>query len=344
MNAPDLISLIERIAPPHGAASWDKSGIQVAGRQTRISSVAVALDPTPDTVERAIVHGANFILTHHPLSLTPRFLDTVDDHFRTVSTLIESGVCLYSAHTSLDVNPRGPVSWLADELGLRDRQVLEEVYRPKLTSFAFSASDAVTPDRWRNLMGVLSVTLREGMICITCREDVFPHVRESIASTLGYVPLFLQHLPIHDNSRQDATDAERDCPTQVLGYGCLGTLPHPMSPDHFFAMLANVVEREYWVTSGPVPGVVSTVGYCTGSGSGLADTAFRKGADVFITGDVKYHTALDALGCLIDVGHFSLEEEMMRRMAMLLADALPDISVFFLPAQDPMRLVLRDGH
>ena len=56
-----------------------------------------------------------------------------------------------------------------------------------------------------------------------------------------------------------------------------------------------------------------------------------------ITGDVKYHTALDADICMIDVGHHSLEEEMMRRMALLLAGELPGTDVFFVPSASPLR-------
>ena len=112
----------------------------------------------------------------------------------------------------------------------------------------------------------------------------------------------------------------------------------PFTPE-YVEELSGIVNREFWTVSGTTPQLVKKVAYCTGSGSDFAEKAFKLGADVYITGDVKYHSALDTTGCIIDVGHFSLEEEMMRQFALQLVDELSDIEIFFLPAQDPMRLV-----
>ena len=61
------------------------------------------------------------------------------------------------------------------------------------------------------------------------------------------------------------------------------------------------------------------------------------GAEIFITGDLKYHPALEAaeqLPLILDVGHFCLEEEMMRRFADRLREELP-LPVAFYPGRDP---------
>lgn len=55
---------------------------------------------------------------------------------------------------------------------------------------------------------------------------------------------------------------------------------------------------------------ISKVAVVTGSGAGFFGEAKRKGADVLVTGDVKYHAALDALAegiALVDIGHFAGE-------------------------------------
>lgn len=60
---------------------------------------------------------------------------------------------------------------------------------------------------------------------------------------------------------------------------------------------------------------------CSGSGSSLMGAFFASGADVYISGDLKYHDARDAeaagLG-LIDVGHFASEH----LIVAILADRL----------------------
>lgn len=55
---------------------------------------------------------------------------------------------------------------------------------------------------------------------------------------------------------------------------------------------------------------IQRVAVMTGSGSGYFNEAKAAGAEVLVTGDVKYHQALDALSegvALIDIGHFAGE-------------------------------------
>lgn len=67
--------------------------------------------------------------------------------------------------------------------------------------------------------------------------------------------------------------------------------------------------------------------------------AFGRGADVFLTGDLKYHQAqaVQDLGLTVDVGHFCLEETMMRIWSDDLARELSPagLEVVFLPGRDP---------
>lgn len=56
--------------------------------------------------------------------------------------------------------------------------------------------------------------------------------------------------------------------------------------------------------------VSPNIGVCTGSGASLMDKAFYMGAKVYITGDLKYHEAQNALEkgmCVIDAGHHGSE-------------------------------------
>jgi dinuclear metal center YbgI/SA1388 family protein len=55
---------------------------------------------------------------------------------------------------------------------------------------------------------------------------------------------------------------------------------------------------------------VRKVAICGGSGSGLLEAFWNSGADVFVTGDIRYHDARDAEALnrgLIDIGHFASE-------------------------------------
>lgn len=49
------------------------------------------------------------------------------------------------------------------------------------------------------------------------------------------------------------------------------------------------------------------IAFCAGSGSEFIHEAFENGADALVTGDLKFHTALESPIVLFDVGHFESE-------------------------------------
>ena len=55
---------------------------------------------------------------------------------------------------------------------------------------------------------------------------------------------------------------------------------------------------------------IKKIALCGGSGSFLIKTAIAVNADIFITGDIKYHQFFDAEGKIIiaDIGHFESEQ------------------------------------
>lgn len=56
--------------------------------------------------------------------------------------------------------------------------------------------------------------------------------------------------------------------------------------------------------------VITKVSFCGGSGSDFIEDSIIKNADVYITGDIKYHQAQNALQhnlCIIDAGHYYTE-------------------------------------
>ena len=68
----------------------------------------------------------------------------------------------------------------------------------------------------------------------------------------------------------------------------------------------------------------------TGSGSEFIKDAYSMGADVLITGDLKYHDAHYALECgicVIDVGHFETEIVFIKAMKDFLTKSLNDLII-----------------
>ena len=49
------------------------------------------------------------------------------------------------------------------------------------------------------------------------------------------------------------------------------------------------------------------IAFCAGSGSEFIQEAFENGCDALVTGDLKFHTALESPIALFDIGHFESE-------------------------------------
>ena len=70
---------------------------------------------------------------------------------------------------------------------------------------------------------------------------------------------------------------------------------------------------------------VRRVALCGGSGAEFIGKAAAKGADVYVTGDVRYHDGerAAALGVhVIDAGHFATEQPIVARLAARLTKEL----------------------
>ncbi len=106
------------------------------------------------------------------------------------------------------------------------------------------------------------------------------------------------------------TPCPRQTGSSVCGMGRMGKLRSPLPADRFIEQLKMAWDLPWLLTAGRQPAQVQTVALCGGSGSELAETAWRAGADVFITAEVKHAVArwAEISGLwIIDGGHFSTE-------------------------------------
>jgi dinuclear metal center YbgI/SA1388 family protein len=316
MHPKDLIAHIETTAPLHLAASWDKSGVQIASSGKEVKTLCMALDPTVDTLRRAVDLKADFLLCHHPLALSPRLPSRLDEFHEVLRLSLGASLWVYSAHTSLDANPDGPVNWLGRALGLVNMRVLEVTRRETPTLFRLHHGNC---DTLKDFEGVCTFRDDETAEYVLWPEDAAAF--RSKASTL-------------ENCQEIALTA----PVREFGFGCIGDLQRPLAWPDFLAAL-NGTLRCKPRNIGFAPDSVTSLAYCPGSGADLAPGAFARGADVYLTGDVKYHQAqaVQDLGMTLDVGHFSLEEKMMRVWSESLSKDLghEGVRVVFLPGRDP---------
>ena len=107
------------------------------------------------------------------------------------------------------------------------------------------------------------------------------------------------------------------------GIGRVGILPAPLKMDE----LAKTVMKTFSLPSvrftGEGDDLVSRVAVCTGGGAGLLNEAVSSFADVYITGDIKYHGAREAAERginLLELPHYDSEIMAARLFSKILGD------------------------
>ena len=97
---------------------------------------------------------------------------------------------------------------------------------------------------------------------------------------------------------------------EEVGTGVIGTLPEPVGESLFLQIVKERMQTPCVRHSDFLQKPVQKIAICGGAGSFLLKTAIQKGADVFVTADVKYHEFFDADRKILiaDIGHYESEQ------------------------------------
>lgn len=81
---------------------------------------------------------------------------------------------------------------------------------------------------------------------------------------------------------------------------------------------------------------ISKIAFCSGSGSEFIQQAFEYGADAFVTGDIKFHTAVESPIVLFDIGHFESEVIVLENLKRLLEN---EVTVILADEKSPFKTI-----
>ncbi|MDR1857819.1 MAG: Nif3-like dinuclear metal center hexameric protein [Desulfovibrio sp.] len=191
------------------------------------------------------------------------------------------------------------------------------------------------PDRMDDFREVLALLLSRDVPLYAAHTSLD-------ANPQGPAGWLAEDLRMSDVTVLEAAPCVDDMALPPYGLGIVGNLPAPLEYRDLVEMLSKYCDRSLMTRCGPPPGTIDRLAYCTGSGSSLLEAAADADAHIFVTGDVKYHAAMEAPIPVLDVGHHGLEEEMMRRMSLLLQKKLPGVRVVFLPSASPFTPAAND--
>lgn len=117
-----VLEILEQIAPPELACSWDNVGLLVdAGRP--VTSIMTALDITADVVRDAAESGCELIVSHHPVIFDPLRRVTAED---VPAMLLQNSISAICMHTNLDAAAGGVNEVLAGIFGMQDPEPFAE--------------------------------------------------------------------------------------------------------------------------------------------------------------------------------------------------------------------------
>lgn len=343
----DIVGIINKIAPVVLAETWDNPGLQVGDPGAEVTRILVALDPTPDVIDSAIAASCQLLVTHHPLIFKPlKSISTANPHGASIQKAIRGGVSIVSLHTNYDIARGGLNDLLADKAGLSGCVPLRVTATPELVKlvvfvpagrlegvrdalFPFIAAQGNYRDCSFAAGGVGTFTPLEGAEPFIGTPGMLAEVREERLELLmlrRQLPRAVKALLAAHPYEEPAFDIYPLLNEgEKLGLGRIGFLPEPVTLEEYAARLKKDLSAPALRYVGDPAARVSKVALCSGSGASLLREAVRSGADVLVTGDIKYHEARDAedLGlALIDAGHFPTEIIMVDDITQRLGQAL----------------------
>ena len=340
----DIAETIEQIAPTPLSEGWDNCGLQVGEPAAAANRVLVALTPLDEVFDEAEDTGADFLLFHHPLIFDPlKSVNTGSYPGNLVARAVRRDLAVYAAHTSYDAAPGGVSVALAEALGLRGPF---EIVSPrgelrKLVVFVLEENvDAIADALAGEGAGVIGeythCTFRTpGTGTFLGGETTDPYLGERGRLEKVEEIRLETVVPAHaaDRAAAAAVAAHPYEETALdlypiggypegCGYGRVGRLPEPMTPEALGEHVANSLGFPARLAAGHGRRI-ERVAVLGGSGGSFVAEAAASGAQAYITGDLDYHDALlaDSLGLTaIDAGHAATELPSLEPLARRLAE------------------------
>lgn len=364
----DVARWLESFAPTALAEAWDNVGLLWGDPAAEVRRVMTCLTVTDRTALEAVHERAELVVSHHPVLFRAAKRVTADrPETGMLWTLARAGVSVVSPHTAFDNTEGGINDGLARRLGLVDVGPL----RPSPAAPAFKVV-VFTPEGDRETVLAAAfdagagrigayehcsfaipgegtffgtegssptvgeagrrMTVAELRVEVVCPAARLAAVLAAVRSAHSYEEPAIDVYPLH---------IEPGGP----GAGRVGRLERPVALGDFAGAVARALNASGVQYVGEPDRPVGRVAVVCGAGDDFLGDACRAGADVLLTGEARFHRALEAeaLGVgLVVAGHHATERPGVEDLAARIAGAFPGLSVW--PSgreHDPLRTFAR---
>ena len=351
MQLKEIIQFLEEKAPPSLQEGYDNSGLLCGHPSMDIKGAIICLDSTEEIVEEAIRHGYNLVIAHHPIIFSGlKKLNGKNYIERTIIKAIKNDVAIYAIHTNLDNVIHGVNAKIAEKLGLINCRILSPMKNKllKLSTYVphehaekvkealfsagaghignysecsfttegegtFKGGESSNP-----VYGEKNVRFKghESKIEVILESHKQHHVFRALQEAHPYEEVAYEFIALVNN-------------WQEVGAGMVGELTAEIDTLDFLKSLKTKMKTNTIRHTKPISKSLKKVAVCGGAGSFLLEDAKRAGADIFITGDFKYHQFFDADGSIViaDIGHYESEQYTIELLGDWLSEKFPTFAL-----------------
>jgi dinuclear metal center YbgI/SA1388 family protein len=361
----DVVRWLEAFAPTHLAEGWDNVGLLWGDPGAEVSRMMTCLTVTNRTAMEAVHERADLIVSHHPVLFRAVKRVRADlPETGMLWSLARAGVAIASPHTAFDNTEGGINDGLARRLGLVDLGPLRAgeapgsvkvvVFTPRndreavlAAAFATGAGRIGAYEECSFSIPGLGTffgteganptigqagrreSVREQRIEIVCPAERLSPVLTAIRAAHSYEEPAIDVYPLHPAK-------------EGPGAGRIGRLPTPTTLQEFARGVAHTFKARSLQFAGDASRRVERVAIVCGAGDDFLSDAVRARADVLLTGEARFHRAIEAenLGIgLVVAGHHATERPGVEDLAALILNAFsPQLTVW--PSrseEDPLR-------
>lgn len=351
MKISDICKIIEDVAPLNFQEKYDNSGLIIGNPDAEAIGVLLTIDVTEDVINEAINKSCNLIIAHHPLIFQPvKQITGKSEVEKCIILAIRNDTAIYAAHTNMDNIQKGVSGKMAEKVRLINQSVLQPTEKslcklvtfvPQLLSYklrealfeagaghvgnydhcsynsegfgTFRANEQAQP-----FVGEVDKLHTENETRI---EVIFPVHKKADVVTALYKnhpyeePAF--DILLLENQRND------------IGSGIIGELENEVDELTFLNQLKEIFQCKTIRHTALSGKKIKRVALCGGSGSFLLNQAKRHKADIFISGDFKYHEfqASENKILIADIGHFESEQYTKDVFYEIIRKKLPTFAV-----------------
>ena len=343
-----IVNLLEGYAPKKIAEEWDNVGLQIGSPSQSVSTVYLSLDLNEAVLDEAAALGAEMLVIHHTPFFKPlKNLRTDLPGGKLIQKIVQQGINLYTAHTNLDATVGGVNDVLASKLGLQQVELLTESWQEKLYKLVVFVPIEFT-EKVRNaicqvgagwignyshctfgIMGTGTFLPLEGTQPFIGHKGKLEKVDETRIETIipesrlsRVVKAMLKAHPYEEVAYDLYPLANEG---KKAGIGRIGYLSNTVRLKEFIDLVKEKLALSMVRYCGDLEKKVEKVALCGGSGASYISRAAFLGADVYLTADLKYHEAQDALArglALVDAGHYGTEQPVIATVAAYLQQEL----------------------